>query len=207
MIKRSFLIVQFTMSVLSLHAQQVFTPNNLIAVFDDEKRVIHLSWDPSQSKVAGYNLFVNHGNGDSFYLWGKAGLIYETSFDYPVFSKDGATFEFKVCSVQNFPEVIRSDYSNIIRVEIPSSFLPMVKLNKPVVKKKIATISWGFSSKAADLDGFIIYLDKDEIKVPKEVRNYAFNELTSGNHTVFILAISKTGLKGAPSSKKFITIK
>jgi len=187
--------------------QEVLKPNSLSADYNPEKRIIHLSWEASQSKVAGYNLFVKQGKGSSFFLWGKASLISGTKYDYEVVSRDGVSVEFKVCGVQNFPKVVRSDYSNTVLVDVPSLFLPMVKLNKPVVKKKFAEISWGFNSKAADLDGFIIYLDKTEVKASKEARSYVFKELESGTHTVYVVAISKSNLKSAPSPKKFITIK
>ena len=205
--KHLHILILLSLLPLFGQGQEVLKPNNLSAEYNPEKRIIHLSWESSQSKVAGYNLFVKQGDEDSFFLWGKASLISGTKYDYEVLSRDGVSLEFKVCGVQNFPKVIRSDYSNAILVDVPSTFLPLVKLNKPVVKKKSAEISWAFNSKASDLDGFIIYLDKTEVKVPKEAHSHVFKELESGNHTVYVVAMTKTNLKSAPSSKKFITIK
>ena len=97
------LIVLWTQLALIGYGQEVLTPNTLTAEFNSEKRIISLSWEASSSEVAGYNLFLKQSNSNSFFLWGKAGLISGTNYEFEVISRDGTILKFKVCAVQNFP--------------------------------------------------------------------------------------------------------
>ena len=202
-----FMIYVFGFLPLNSFSQILGAPGNLLAEIDQEERFIKLSWNPVDSTVAGYNLFVKTGRQDEFYLWAKAGLIYQTRYDYKILSQAGAHYEFKVCAVQNFPKVIRSEFSNVVAVDVPSQYLPMVNLNNPRVKKNTATISWIYNTTANDLEGFILYLDEEELKVKKEERNYVANSLSAGKHIVQIVAYSKSGLRSEMSTKKFILVK
>lgn len=206
---KNLLIMIYVLGFLPLNSfsQIVGIPGKLLAEFDKEERDIELSWNPADSTVAGYNLFVKTGSQDEFYLWGKAGLIYQTKYDYKILSQAGAHYEFKVCAVQNFPKVIRSEFSNMVAVDVPSQYLPMVNLNNPRVKKNTATISWIYSNTANDIQGFILYLDEEELKVKKEERNYVVNNLSAGKHIVQIVAYTQSGVRSDMSTKKFILVK
>ena len=192
---------------LTSFSQILNSPTGLVVEFDNEERIVRLTWDYADSTVAGYNLFVKTGSQDKYYLWGKAGLIYQTKYDYKILSQIGQHYEFKVCAVQNFPDVIRSEFSNIVAVDVPSQHLSMVNINNPRVKKNTATISWTYSTTAADFQGFILYLDEEELKVKKEEREYVINDISSGKHIVQIVAYTESGLRSRMSNKKFIQIK
>ena len=188
-------------------AQLLRSPENLQAEFDNEERIVRLTWVPGDSTVAGYNLFVKTGSQDEYYLWGRAGLIYQPAYDYKVLSHVGERYEFKVSAVQNFPVVIRSEFSNTVTVDVPSQHLTMVNINNPKVKKHTAAISWTYSTTAADFQGFILYLDGGELKVKKEAREYVIDDMASGKHIVQIVAYTTSGIRSKMSSKKFILIK
>jgi hypothetical protein len=188
-------------------AQPVGVPTNLRALLNQESNLIHLTWDLPDINVAGYNLFVKTSSQANFYLLGKAGLIFGTAYDYQIVNKTGDFYEFKICAVNNFPEVIRSDFSNTVLVEVPSTYLPMVNIGTPKIKKNIATLSWSYSTPATDFQGFILFLDEEEILIEKESRKYVFDELSSGKHIVQLAAYTTSGLQSNLSNKKFILIK
>lgn len=191
----------------SANSQELSAPSKLKAEIDEDGGNIHLIWDKPEEKVAGYNLFVKSGNQEDFLLWGKAGLIFNSSYDFSVMSQYGVFYEFKVCAVQNFPDVIRSELSGSVIIEVPSRFLPMVKINNPSVKKGKAVISWEYTIIASDLQGFILYLDDGEMDLGKEKREHVLDNLSKGKHYVQLIAYSNTGLKSKISVKKFIIIK
>ena len=191
----------------SANAQKPGSPANLKAEINEDGGNIHLVWDKPAEKVAGYNLFVKSGDQEDFLLWGKAGLIFNSAYDFSVVSQYGMLYEFKVCAVQNFPDVIRSELSTSVIIEIPSRFLPMVKINNPSVKKGKAVISWEYNLIASDLEGFIMYLDDEELVVGKEKREHVLDNLPKGKHYVQLVAYSNSGLKSKISVKKFIIIK
>ena len=140
-------------------------------------------------------------------MWGKAGLIYQTKYVYKILSQTGAHYEFKVCAVQNFPIAIRSEFSSVVTVDVPSQYLPMVNLYNPNVRKNAATISWNYNTMANDFQGFVLYLDEAELSVKKEEREYVINDLSAGKHVVQIVAYTHSGVRSKMSSKKFILIK
>ena len=202
-----FMISMFSFLSFISKAQLLRSPENLQAEFDNEERIVRLTWVPGDSTVAGYNLFVKTGSQDEYYFWGRAGLIYEPSYDYKVLIHVGERYEFKVSAVQNFPVVIRSEFSNTVTVDVPSQHLTMVNINNPKVKKHTAAISWTYSTTAADFQGFILYLDGGELKVKKEAREYVIDDMASGKHIVQIVAYTTSGIRSKMSSKKFILIK
>ena len=203
----NFMIWVYAFLPLNSFSQILDSPAGFVGEFDNEERVVRLTWDYADSTVAGYNLFVKTGSQDKYYLWGKAGLIYQTKYDYKILSQTGQHYEFKVCAVQNFPEVIRSEFSNTVAVDVPSQHLSMVNINNPRVKKNTATISWTYNTTAADFRGFILYLDEEELKVKKEEREYVINDISSGKHIVQIVAYTESGIRSKMSNKKFIIIK
>ena len=191
----------------SANAQKPSSPANLKAAINEDGGNIHLAWDKPAEKVAGYNLFVKSGNQEDFLLWGKAGLIFKSAYDFSIMSQYGMFYEFKVCAVQNFPDVIRSELSTSVIIEVPSRFLPMVKINNPSVKKGKAVISWEYNIIASDLHGFILYMDDEEMVVGKEKREHVLDNLSKGKHYVQLVAYSNSGLQSKISVKKFIIIK
>ena len=200
----AFIILYFSVSA---YGQELGVPGNLKAEINEDGTNIHLVWDKPEGKVAGYNLFVKSGSQEDFLLWGSAGLIFDRKYDFEVMSKYGKFYEFKVCAVQNFPSVIRSELSASIMIEVPSRYLPIVKLNNPTTKRGIVEISWEYETIVSDLQGFILYLDGKEIKVTKAKRKFVFDNLSAGKHNVQLLAYSNSGLKSVMSVKKFIRIK
>ncbi|MEN8251066.1 MAG: fibronectin type III domain-containing protein [Bacteroidota bacterium] len=207
MMKAIRLIFSLTLAPFIVLAQQIGAPTNLLAELDSTNKVINLSWDASVDKVAGYNLLVKKTDSKHFLLWGKAGLISETNYTFQVTEKMGVTYSFKVCAVQNFPEVIRGEYSNTIIVEVPSSYIPMVKLNDPRVRRNEVEVTWEYDFKVQDLKGFILVIDNKEISLPDSTRRYKLTDLQEGKYVIQIIAYSETGLKSKLSVKKFITIK
>jgi hypothetical protein len=202
----AFILVSLLSSTGS-NSQSVLSPRNLTGKFNSIGRVISLEWGVTDSTNAGYNLFVKRGVEEKFLLWGRAGLIGSNNYDFEVISRLGEFYEFKVCAVHNFPEVIRSEYSNTVIVEVSTGFLPMVRINQPITKNKIVEITWEYNVSAVDLMGFILYLDNEEILLPILSRNYIAANLSSGKHFVQISAFTSSGVKSEPTHKKIISVR
>jgi hypothetical protein len=91
----------------------------------DNSRILQLEWsrNPSDSSSMGFYLFRINEKGKKVLL-GETGLLYESKVNYPIKSKKGRALSFCVASVVNFPEVLIGKCSEVISIDIPSSWIP-----------------------------------------------------------------------------------
>lgn len=197
-------VVALFLSSLSF-AQCPDVPGNLQASFDDDARTILLSWDAVDS-VAGYNLFVKYYDKEDFVLWGRAGLIMNNRYTFEVKSDYGQILEFMLCSVQNFPQVERSDYSQHINVMVPSLLIPVVRLNKPIRTKDSVLLTWEYETPIADLTGFVLMINNIPKHIHQTKRAFDLKNFPAGNYTIHILAQTTNGILSPPSARHMVHV-
>lgn len=198
-------VVAFLISSFAF-GQQPEVPQHLQATYNDASRTISLSWDAVDS-VAGYNLFVKTYGNEHFMLWGKAGIIYANKYEFDISSDYGQLLEFAVCSIQNFPKVMRSENGNSVSIEVPSLVLPMVKLNDPKFNKKSIMVSWQYDQSIADVRGFVVMINNKPKHFDKSVHEFSLDSLPTGMYSIHVMAQSKNGVLSPPSSRRVVYVK
>ena len=186
-------------------AQCLDVPTGIRAVYIEDKRSVILDWDEMDS-VAGYNLFVKYHGKEDYLLWGKAGLVSNNTYAFPVLFDQGQILAFRLCSVQNYPQVERSSYSESINVLVPSVKIPMVKLNRPIEKKESTIVTWEYDKSIADLSGFVLMINNIPKHLSRKEREFDLKILPSGYYDIHILAQTKNGVLSPPSQRRKIEI-
>ena len=165
---------------------------------------IKLSWGYPQTEDAiEFRIYTEGPSG---------GLIYDSSLPKDI--KSPFEFEIKKSRSQIYrfavqartPDRKTSSLSEEIEVLGPSKILPPVSVTKTAFVTNGVELVWNFSADVADLLGFRILLDGDvlldENKISKGQRSVLLTEISSGKHTVSLIAVTVFGLESTPSIAK-----
>ncbi|UII26437.1 hypothetical protein LVD15_24595 [Fulvivirga maritima] len=203
-----YLIFSLIITATLTHAQDLPVPTGLKAeVIKDEEsgeRAIHLTWDKAQSQYEnlGYNLLVKFPNGKSLYLYQKAGVIYDTQYDYVFYDSYAAKYEFALMSIVNFPSVKRSAQSETIEVIVPSRILPNIQVKSVEAKDHELSLAWDYED-ILDVEGFRIYANDKLVSTLKgnDKRTWSKNFEESGKYLLEIEAFTTSGVTKKISEK------
>lgn len=202
-------------SLLSLIAVpaicQIPVPTGLKAklVETDSMNLVLLSWNAkseNDSVTVGYNVLTNFPPHEELMISQKAGVVYDTSYLYPISNARGANYRFALMRLKNFPKVERSEVSEVVEIVVPSIEIPHVQLNKVKQDDRKLIINWDYPNDIADLSGFRIFLnDKLLTEIPSDQREMTYEADGSGTYIFQVMAYTNN-IESRPSQKRLIKV-
>lgn len=190
---------------------QVPVPTGLKAklIQTDSINLVQLSWSKKSNKdsvTVGYNLLTNFPPHEELMISQKAGVVYDTSYLYPISNVRGAKYRFALMGLKNFPKVERSEVSDVVEILVPSTEIPHVQLNKVKQGAGKLIVNWNYPNDIADLSGFKIFLNGElltEIPSDKRVVEYEVGE--TGTY-IFQVRAYTNNIESKPSQKRLIKV-
>lgn len=202
-------------SVLSLIAVtaicQVPVPTGLKAKLmeTDSMNLVLLSWNAkseNDSVTVGYNVLTNFPPHEELMLSQKTGVVYDTSYLYPINNVRGATYKFALMGLKNFPRVERSEISQVVEILVPSTEIPHVQLNKIKKETEKLIVNWSYPEGIADLSGFKIFLNDELLtEIPSDQREMKYEADGSGTYIFQVMAYTNN-IESRPSQKRLIKV-
>jgi len=204
MFSKNYIVIPFLFLLISMECpaqdRDLPSPANLSAEFirENDTSYVLLKWDKVtlEDKNVGYNIFLNFPPEEKLFLYGKAGVVWNESYRIPIFNEIGSTYSFSVCSIVNFPKVIRSEKAPVLKFTTPTTDLPLLKLSKFSKNDHTVQIEWAYPNDIIDLKGFELIVN-EEVKMTtvSEKRSLSYQLEEKGNYNLSLRAITKNGIK------------
>ncbi|MEP2772958.1 MAG: hypothetical protein ABJH05_12475 [Fulvivirga sp.] len=190
---------------------QVPVPTGLKAklIQTDSMNLVQLSWSKKSNKdsvTVGYNLLTNFPPHEELMISQKAGVVYDTSYLYPISNVRGAKYRFALMGLKNFPKVERSEVSDVVEILVPSTVIPHVQLNKVKQDAGKLIVNWGYPNDIADLSGFKIFLNDELLtEIPPDKRVVEYEGGETGTY-IFQVRAYTNNIESKPSQKRLIKV-
>ncbi|ANQ50724.1 hypothetical protein MY04_3362 [Flammeovirga sp. MY04] len=151
--------------------------------------VVDMKWNSiSSDKMKGYIIYCDRSGG---ILARERGIGYLTNsnYTYKVEGVTGKKYSFTVKYADNLEIVY--DYSDTVKVILPSLELPTINIWPFSVNESSITIEWSFPEEIQDLKEFIVFInDKEFTRLDKNLRTYTFENLEAGAYKISMVATS-----------------
>ncbi len=190
---------------------QVPVPTGLKAklVETDSMNLVLLSWNAkseNDSVTVGYNVLTNFPPHEELMLSQKTGVVYDTSYLYPINNVRGATYKFALMGLKNFPRVERSEMSQVVEILVPSIEIPHVQLNKIKKETEKLIVNWSYPEGIADLSGFKIFLNDELLmEAASSDRSVEYAVAEAGTYIFRVKAFTEN-IESKPSQKRLIKV-
>lgn len=181
---------------------------NASVIKDKSNRYMQLSWKPVEDSLnVAYNIFINFPPDSTLYLYGKAGLVWDTVYNIPVSSNYANNYRLSICSIVNFPEVRRSNYAKPIEVFIPTEKLPLLQLKNFSQNNNKVIFEWEYPE-IKDLNAYVFYIN-DQVANTLEPndRTFSYTFDNSGTFIIELQAVTITGIASNRTQARVVEIK
>jgi hypothetical protein len=187
------------------------SPTNLQAEFitENDTNYIVLKWNEVSVKErnVGYNVFTNFPPEEKLFLNGQAGVVWKESYKIPVFNNTSQTFRIAVCSIVNFPKVVRSEMSEIIEITTPTTELPLLQLSNFNNSGKSIKLEWNYTDKIPDLKGFELIINGEvNATADADQRSLSYEFEENNTYEIFLQAVTNNGVRSNKTQMRKIII-
>jgi len=190
---------------------QIPVPTGLSAevISTDSINFVSLTWNDKSVKdslTVGYNVLSNYPPHDDLMISQKVGVVYDTTYLFPISNARGATYRFAVVGLSNFPTIQRSEMSMVVEILVPSTQIPYVHLNKVKRDKQRLILNWEYPDSIEDLEGFKILLN-DEVVTMVEATKREIEYPVKGNGSyIFQIQAYTKNIESKPSQSRLIKV-
>ena len=190
--------------------QELPVPEGLNAslVKSESNQYIQLKWEPVEvdSLNIAYNIFKNFPPDSILYLYGKAGMVWDTVYNIPLNSNYADSYKLSICSVVNFPQIKRSKQSKSVEVIVPTKKLPLFQLSAFSHNGNKANLKWDYPE-IKDLEAFVFYINDKIVKTLNPgIRSFSYQFDKSGTFALQVQAVTTSGISSNKSQKRVVKI-
>lgn len=186
-------------------------PTNLQAEFitENDTNYIIIKWSEVTvvNRNVGYNIFINFPPDEKLFLKGEAGVVWKESYKIPIFKNVSQTYRLAVCSIINFPKVVRSEMSEIVEITTPTTELPLLQLSSFNKSGQSVNLEWNYTNNIADLSGFELIINGEvSSKLPADQRTLSYKFEDANTYEICLQAITNSGLRSNKTQVRRIII-
>jgi len=187
------------------------SPTNLQTDFitENDTNYIVIQWNEVSVKErnVGYNVFINFPPEEKLFLNGQAGVVWKEIYKIPIFKKTSQTFRIAVCSIVNFPEVVRSEMSEIVEISTPTTELPLLQLSNFSSSGKSIKLEWNYTDEIPDLNGFELIVNGEvQSFADADQRSISYEFEEADNYEIFLQAVTNNGVRSNKTQMRRVII-
>lgn len=190
---------------------QIPVPTGLSAevIATDSMNYVTLTWNKKNaddSLTVGYNILSNFPPHSDLMISQKVGVVYDTTYLFPITNSRGATYRFAIMGLSNFPKVQRSDVSKVVDVLVPSTQIPHVNLKKVERENQKLVLHWDYPDTIGDLEGFKILMNNEVVSKTKANKRSLEFPINEDGSYIFQVQAYTSNVVSKPSQKRLIKI-